>query len=217
MSKEEKQYYGYKEDRLKTAWKDSIDVFMMPSVLDYLEKHRKLTHSMIRRGGLRYSSTMKRILYRHGEFIQGRTILNDVKPKYLNTFGKLGKPIVTFDSSTKLFTPYVLTEGLYDALTLSERLISLTGFGSKLSETQVMTLRNLLLHLPSSQHLIIWFDYDAVEETLALKQKLYELGDRVKVMFTPNSEDPNNLGLDGAMNTLLQWFPRDEFPGYWRI
>jgi hypothetical protein len=143
-----------------------------------------------------------RVLYKSGRFIQGRAVHDFIRPKYLNTSGAETKPVVFF-SGTGPFAYPVLVEGLYDALSLvSVCKTVLTGFGSKLSDGAIMTIKERL----EGDWLVVWYDLDAAKDALALQERLPNL--IIMPVFT--LQDPNSLGTVEARSVLKSHFPSGE-------
>lgn len=164
--------------------------------------------------GLRYNTISRRILFKVEDFIQGRSIDESVKLKYMNSYGPNGKPLLVFknnsDPDSEVFLPTLLVEGLYDAITLSHLCNNVVAvFGSKLSPNQKLQLLHVASSEETKQGIVIWFDEDAFYDALSLAYMINNNKGTsfAKMAATTNKEDPNNLGVAASRAYLKCWFP----------
>lgn len=223
MSRIESNAYVKPSDLLR-AWDNALPIRQSLVAMQWLNR-RNITPALL--GGLeknfRFSSDIKRVLFRWDQYIQARAINDTMTPKYINTRGV--KPICQLASFRwwktsidpypvdpeprygEVFDGAILTEGIFDAIILRSLCRnSITGFGSKLSPEQII----MLSHPPVNCPFLIWFDSDALTEANLLARELNitrgTLGD-IKVLTTPNSQDPSNLGLEKAYHYLKALYP----------
>ena len=131
-----------------------------------------------------------------GELVwfQGRAFLPATKdPKYLGPTG-LDKPVFGVDFCTS--KDVVITEGIFDAMTLGDN--TLCVFGSGLSKRQLKILSELDLN-----SVTVWFDWDGAGRSGARKlcKDLKNVVPEVKVVCNAKS-DANSLGRKEALYFL---------------
>lgn len=93
----------------------------------------------------------------------------------------------------------VLTEGVFDALTVGDEGVS--GFGKQYTTNQIATIKK---YIRPEQKIYILLDRDAISErnargestTLTLAEKLYEFHEETYVVVPETNEDPNDLGTE---------------------
>lgn len=152
----------------------------------------------------------------------GRTLNQDVKPKYVNTRGTLvfdkrknlfGINLVKKHLSTENLTSVVLTEGYMDVISLYQAGIhnAVASMGTSLTEEQCREIKRLV------NTVYVCFDGDAAGENATWRSldMLAATNVEVKVMSLPDGMDPDDVvkarGEEGFRELMHAALPLTEF------
>lgn len=216
---------------LPTGFKLIMDNLENPEVkpfIDYIINQRGIDPRMISKHNMGYvksgkffTSTGKEVnMYNHiifltydfeGKYIYWNTRSIETSPylKSINASGteeQYGRADVMFNFNGAInLDEIVLTEGVFDALTVGDKGIS--GFGKQYSKNQIKLLKE---HVHPKQKIYILLDRDAIitrnvrgeATTLKLAEKLYEFHEETYIVIPETDEDPNDLGTEKVWNLI---------------
>lgn len=199
---------------------DNLDSEEVIPFLDYLINKRNIEPRMIARHNIGYvkkgsftTSTGKEVpMYNHlvfltydfeGNYMYWNTRSIEANPylKTINASGtdtEYGRADVVFNfNSAKDMNRLVLTEGVFDALTVGDEGIS--GFGKQYTQNQIDTIVN---NITPEQKLYILLDRDAIttknvrgeSTTIRVAEELYKKHEETYIVVPETDEDPNDLG-----------------------
>lgn len=199
---------------------DNLDNPEVVPFVEYLVNTRGIEPRMISRHNIGYvkegsfiTSTGKKIsMYNHivfithdfeGKYMYWNTRSIDPNPylKTINASGadnEYGRADVVFNINKAINeSEIVLTEGVFDALTVGDSGVS--GFGKQYTINQ---LKLVTENIKPEQKIYLLLDRDAItvrnargeSTTLNMAEQLYEKHEETYVVVPPTNEDPNDLG-----------------------
>lgn len=220
---EEKAEVDKKPPPLPGGFKLIVDNIKHPEVIpfvDYIVNKRGIEPRMIPKHNIGYitkgnftTSSGKSIpLYNHivfltynskGEYVYWNTRSVEENPylKTINASGgddEYGKSDTLFNFNTAMKKDkIVLTEGVFDALTVGDEGVS--GFGKQYSKAQIDMIIN---NITQEQKVYILLDRDAItsksaqgeSSTLKMAEQLYSRHKETYIVIPETDEDPNDLG-----------------------
>jgi len=138
-------------------------------------------------------------------YFVARSVFHDQAYKVLNpTDGTLGKSDVVFnlDSISDLVDSVVITEGVFDAMTVGV-LGAVAIFGKKISSNQLIKIINNLVNTKNKK-IYVLLDGDARSEAFELCKKLSssEMFESVHLVPMQGDEDPNSIGRDECLKRI---------------
>lgn len=207
---------------------DNLDKKEVVPFLDYLVNKRNIEPRMVSKHNIGYvkegsfttSSGKKVSLYDHLVFFtydnegkykywNTRSIRNNPYLKTINASGsdeEFGRADSLFNFNTaRLQSNIVLTEGVFDALTVGDEGVS--GFGKQYTTNQVATI---LEGIEPIQKVYILLDRDAImvknargeSTTIKLAEQLYSEHEETYIVIPETNEDPNDLGHDKVWDLI---------------
>jgi len=122
-----------------------------------------------------------------------RSYFKDTKLKYKNP--EVSKNIIVFEMFINWDLPNVIIcEGIFDAIAIRRNVIPLLGKSMSNVLYEKIIRKNL--------NIIIYLDYDAIQDSIKLSEKLYNQGINVYLAIPPKNSDPGDLSFEQNLKII---------------